>query len=117
MFRGVIRGSPNGALALPSLSNRLTLLHFDVRLMLKDNIWKFLRRLLIMKTEKAQLKRINVRVSEKVKSYFESKSRDTGVSQSSLMALALEEYIDQKIMIEFTKKIPNLNDLNEGNKL
>lgn len=53
--------------------------------------------------------RVNVRVSEKIKSYFEQKSKDTGVSQSSLMALALDEYIDQKIMLEFTKRIDNLN--------
>lgn len=49
--------------------------------------------------------RVNVRISEKLKRYFESKSKETGVSQSSLMALALEEYIDQKIMVEFTKKM------------
>lgn len=49
--------------------------------------------------------RINVRVSEKIKKYFEAKSKETGVSQSGLMALALEEYIDQKTMIEFTKKV------------
>ena len=49
--------------------------------------------------------RVNIRVSEKIKNYFEGKSKDTGVSQSSLMALALDEYIDQKIMLEFTKKI------------
>lgn len=49
--------------------------------------------------------RVNIRVSEKIKSYFESKSNDTGVSQSALMALALDEYIDQKVMLEFTKKL------------
>lgn len=49
--------------------------------------------------------RVNIRVSEKIKSYFESKSRETGVSQSALMSLALDEYIDQKVMLEFTKKI------------
>jgi len=49
--------------------------------------------------------RVNVRVSEKLKRYFENKSKETGVSQSSLMALALEEYIDQKIMLEFTKRL------------
>lgn len=54
---------------------------------------------------KSNLIRVNIRVSEKIKSYFESKSRETGVAQSALMALALEEYIDQKIMLEFTKKI------------
>lgn len=53
----------------------------------------------------SKIYRVNIRVSEKVKSYFEAKSKDTGVSQSSLMALALDEYIDQKIMLEFTKKI------------
>lgn len=53
--------------------------------------------------------RVNIRVSEKIKSYFEAKSRDTGVSQSALMSLALDEYIDQKIMIDFTKKIDFLN--------
>ena len=54
---------------------------------------------------KANLIRVNIRVSEKIKSYFESKSKETGVAQSALMALALDEYIDQKIMLEFTKKI------------
>lgn len=59
--------------------------------------------------------RVNVRVSEKIKSYFENKSKETGVSQSSLMALALEEYIDQKIMLEFTKKINYIDKNNELN--
>ena len=65
-------------------------------------------------SEKIETKiyRVNIRVSEKIKSYFESKSNDTGVSQSALMALALDEYIDQKIMLEFTKKI-NLSNNND----
>lgn len=58
---------------------------------------------------KNNLVRINIRVSEKIKSYFESKSKETGVAQSALIALALEEYIDQKIMLEFTKKIELLD--------
>lgn len=59
---------------------------------------------------KSNLIRVNIRVSEKIKTYFESKSNETGVSQSALMALALEEYIDQKIMLEFTKKIDLLSN-------
>lgn len=55
--------------------------------------------------EKTELIRVNIKVSRKIKSYFESKSAETGVPQSGLMALALEEYIDQKTMIEFTKKV------------
>lgn len=51
-----------------------------------------------------KLYRVNIRVSKKIKSYFESKSKDTGVSQSSLMAMAIDEYIDQKIMIEQAEK-------------
>lgn len=63
--------------------------------------------------------RVNIRVSRKVKSYFEGKSKETGVAQSSLMALALEEYIDQKMMIEFTTKCDNyikMAQLNGDNK-
>ena len=45
------------------------------------------------------------RVSEKVKRYFETKSKETTVSQSALMALALDEYIDQKALKKFTKKV------------
>lgn len=40
--------------------------------------------------------RVNIRISEKIKSYFEKLSEDTGVSQSSLMAIALNEYINKK---------------------
>lgn len=58
---------------------------------------------------KSNLIRVNIRVSEKIKSYFEAKSRETGVAQSALMALALDEYIDQKIMLAFTEKIDVLN--------
>ncbi|MGL5648772.1 MAG: hypothetical protein ACRDDY_13075 [Clostridium sp.] len=60
------------------------------------------------KIGKTELPRINIRVSKKIKTYFENKSVETGVSQSALMALALEEYIDQKNMLILTKK---LNDL------
>lgn len=45
--------------------------------------------------------RVNIRVSKKIKEYFEKKSAETGVAQSALMALALEDYIDQKQMINF----------------
>lgn len=45
--------------------------------------------------------RVNIRVSQKIKKYFEEKSAETGVAQSALMALALEEFIDQKQMINF----------------
>lgn len=46
--------------------------------------------------------RMNIRISKKLKRYFEEKSEETGVPQSHLMALALEEYVDQKEVIKFT---------------
>lgn len=46
--------------------------------------------------------RTNIRISKKIRKYFEEKSEETGVPQSSLMALALEEYVDQKEVIKFT---------------
>jgi len=62
----------------------------------------------------SKIYRVNIRVSEKVKKYFETKSKETTVSQSALMALALDEYIDQKTLIEFTKKV-NIEDLKKVN--
>ena len=66
--------------------------------------------------KKSNTIRVNVRLSQKVKGYFEGKSAETGVAQSALMALALEEYIDQKIMLEFTKKLNYLEAQKELNK-
>jgi len=63
----------------------------------------------------SKIYRVNIRVSEKVKRYFETKSKETTVSQSALMALALDEYIDQKTLIEFTKKV-KVADLKKDKK-
>lgn len=38
--------------------------------------------------------RMNIRVSENVKEYLEKKSIETGVSQSSIISLFLEYYIE-----------------------
>lgn len=40
--------------------------------------------------------RVNINISESIKKWFENKSQETGISQSALMAMALNEYIDQK---------------------
>ena len=58
-----------------------------------------------------ELKRMNFRVSKKVKDYFEQRSKDTGAPQSALMILALEEYIDQKTMLETTSAIAKLEEI------
>ena len=46
--------------------------------------------------------RMNIRISKKIRKYFEEKSEETGVPQCHLMALALEEFVDQKEVIRFT---------------
>ncbi|WP_061308230.1 ribbon-helix-helix domain-containing protein [Clostridium botulinum] len=40
--------------------------------------------------------RVNITISDDLKKYFEDWSRKTGITQSSLMALAISEYVDQK---------------------
>lgn len=37
--------------------------------------------------------RVNVLISKEIKQFFEEKSQLTGISQSSLMAMALEQHI------------------------
>ncbi|MEG0553867.1 MAG: hypothetical protein RR533_10160 [Carnobacterium sp.] len=44
--------------------------------------------------------RVNIKISDELKEYFEQKSLDSGASQSSLMALYLAEYVDQKKAME-----------------
>lgn len=40
--------------------------------------------------------RVNIKISRRLKDYFENKSIETGLSQSSLMAMALDEFVFQK---------------------
>lgn len=40
--------------------------------------------------------RKNITIPDEMAEYFEKKSKSTGVSQASLMVLAIAEYLDQK---------------------
>lgn len=40
--------------------------------------------------------RVNITISDELKKYFEEWSEKTGIAQSSLMSLAMNEYVDQK---------------------
>lgn len=53
-------------------------------------------------------KRVNIRVAEGIHSWFMTRSEQTGVPMSALMALALEEHMVQR---------QALNDLTSFNKL
>lgn len=63
--------------------------------------------------------RTNIRMSVKVKAYFDRKSKDTGVPRSCLMVLALEEYIDQKMTMELMNsgKMEELLALGKNSKV
>ena len=50
--------------------------------------------------------RVNIKISKDIKTFFEELSKEVGVSQSALMAIALKEYIDQK---KAKKEIPFLS--------
>lgn len=43
--------------------------------------------------------RVQINISDEMKTYFEELSKETGASQSSLMCIAIKEYIDQKKII------------------
>lgn len=49
--------------------------------------------------------RVNINISEKLKEYFEVLSNETGCSQSALMCLALNDYMDGK---KAMKELPQL---------
>lgn len=44
----------------------------------------------------SNMKRVNIRVTNKVHEYFMTLSQETGVSMSALMYMALDQYIDNK---------------------
>lgn len=52
--------------------------------------------------------RVNINISPKLKEYFEELSEEMGCSQSALMCLALNEYMEGKTVI---KEIPSLMQL------
>ena len=49
--------------------------------------------------------RVNISISDELKNYFEELSKETGASQSSLMALALKEYYEQKKIV---RELPSI---------
>ena len=52
--------------------------------------------------------RVNINISDELKAYFEELSKETGASQSALMALALKEYHDQKKVIKELPQVLNM---------
>lgn len=50
--------------------------------------------------DEEKMKRVNIRITPVVYKYFMSKSKNTGVSMSSLMNLVLDDYVKQQIKEE-----------------
>lgn len=62
----------------------------------------------------SEMKRVNIRVSPEVHEWFRIRSDRTGVPSSSLMFLALEQHIQQQIMIPHIPEI--LEEVRKQNK-
>lgn len=65
--------------------------------------------------------RVNITISDKTKKYFEDWSKETGIPQSSLMSLAMSEYITQREamdnlvpILEQLEKVGGLTELMKG---
>jgi len=52
-----------------------------------------------------EMKRINIKISPEVHEWFKIRSERTGVAMSSLMFLALENHIQQQMMIPHIPEI------------
>lgn len=58
--------------------------------------------------------RVNITISDELKEYFKEWSEKTGIPQSSLMALAMSEYVDQKKAISaFVPMVEQMKKLEE----
>ena len=66
----------------------------------------------------AKLIRVNIRVDESVHTFFKTKSEETGIAASSLMYMALTQYIQQQEtltqMPEFLKQLEEVRKLVES---
>lgn len=52
------------------------------------------------KSMESNLFRINTRIGQKQNQWLEKESAETGISKSALIAIALEQYIQQKDTVE-----------------
>lgn len=53
-------------------------------------------------------KRVNIKVSEKCHGWYSERAEEIGTSMSSMMAIALTEYMEQK---ETINNVPNVIDM------
>ena len=68
-------------------------------------------------TEKKEMVRVNTRISEKTNEWLDRQSNESGIPKSTLILLAIENYIQQKdamtMMNDFSSVIERLEKLQE----
>lgn len=61
--------------------------------------------------------RVNIKVPIWINEWFDAKSKETGISKSALMSMALNEYIDQKTSIQAMSRVDYfINKIDEVQK-
>ena len=56
----------------------------------------------------AELARKNIRMSLKIAGWYEDKAKELGITQNSLMVMALNEYIKQDRVIDMVEVIKSM---------
>ncbi|MED2151462.1 hypothetical protein P4V48_29880 [Bacillus thuringiensis] len=56
----------------------------------------------------SEMVRVNTRISKKLNDWLDEYSKESGVPKSTLVHLALENYVNQKIMLEQMPKMQQM---------
>lgn len=56
----------------------------------------------------SEMVRVNTRISKKLNDWLDEYSKESGVPKSTLIHLALENYVNQKIMLEELPKMQRM---------
>ncbi|MEB8770559.1 MULTISPECIES: ribbon-helix-helix domain-containing protein, partial [Bacillus cereus group] len=56
----------------------------------------------------SEMVRVNTRISKKLNDWLDEYSKESGVPKSTLVHLALENYVNQKVMLEQMPKMQQM---------
>ncbi|MDX5875341.1 hypothetical protein SIL71_29285 [Bacillus cereus group sp. BfR-BA-01344] len=56
----------------------------------------------------SEMVRVNTRISKKLNDWLDEYSKESGVPKSTLVHLALENYVNQKVMLEQMPKMQHM---------
>ena len=66
-------------------------------------------------SENSKVVRKNMWMSKSIAQWYEEQSKKTGMSQSSIMVMALSQYIDQQKMLNMSNLMQQLSEKLEDN--